>query len=203
MTCPCTSESLYNGCPFTFSPTGWSLPRLRHERIVFALHWNPHSRSSSAHSPAVNARPNAFPQEPQPHIRHKVSVAAHGTCNAYRADRRCQFDSAQRVRASADAMFRRRHVDDVQRLSNHRLPLMVEVGDVRHAAQSRTAGADTQHVHQWRVHAIGRPRHGGRSVQPAPECDAAFSMACMWSSTGNRIGVGAAGRLTRPGWRPP
>lgn len=117
------------------------------------------------------ARFDALPQETQSHIDHAISVAAHGTCNAYRADRRCQFDSAQRVRASSDAMFRRRHVDDVQRLSNHRLPLMVEVGDIRHAAQSRTAGADTQHVHQRRMHATGSPRHGRRSIQPAPECD--------------------------------
>ena len=37
-------------------------------------------------------------------------------------------------------------------------------------------------------------RHNATAMSPT---------SCMWSSTGNRIGVGAAGRLTRPGWWPP
>lgn len=64
-------------------------------------------------------------------------------------------------------------------------------------AQTRsmsTSGGCTPHVAQGMA---------GGAYNRRQSAIAASSMACMWSSTGNRIGVGAAGRLTRPGWRPP
>lgn len=60
---------------------------------------------------------DALLQEAKPHVHHAVSAAAYGAGDLDRVDGRRQFDTAQWVRASADAVLGRRHVDDGQGLA--------------------------------------------------------------------------------------
>lgn len=79
---------------------------------------------------------DALPQEPQSHVDHAVSVAAHRTVNTYRADFGGQLHAAQRIQAPADTMPGWRHVDDAQRLARQPLPVMPDQTDVRQAVQT-------------------------------------------------------------------
>ena len=81
------------------------------------------------------ARFDALPQETQSHIDHAISVAAHRTINAHRADLRTQLHSTQRIQAPADAVPGCWHVDDGQRLSQQKLPVMPDQTEVRHSVQ--------------------------------------------------------------------
>ena len=81
------------------------------------------------------ARFDALPQEPQSHVDHAISVAAHRTINAHRADLRTQLHSTQRIQAPADAVPGWRHVDDAHRLARQPLPVMPDQTDVRQSVQ--------------------------------------------------------------------
>lgn len=81
------------------------------------------------------ARFDALPQETQSHIDHAISVAAHRTINAHRADLRTQLHSTQRIQAPADAVPGWWHVDDGQRLARQPLPVMPDQTDVRQSVQ--------------------------------------------------------------------
>lgn len=74
---------------------------------------------------------DALLQEPQSHVDHAMSVAAHRTVNIYRADLRTQLHAAQRIQAPADTMLGWRHVDDAQRLARQPLPVMPNQTNVR------------------------------------------------------------------------
>ena len=69
------------------------------------------------------------------HIDHAISVAAHRTINAHRADLRTQLHSTQRIQAPADAVPGWWHVDDGQRLAHQPLPVMPDQTDVRQSVQ--------------------------------------------------------------------
>lgn len=78
---------------------------------------------------------DALLQEAEPHVHHAVSAAAYGAGDLDRVDGRRQFDTAQWVRASSDAVLGRRHVDDGQGLARQGFPVVPDDVDVRKPVQ--------------------------------------------------------------------